>query len=78
MNEKTRQQMRETPGLVDALVRYTKASLEESKAEDKVTEDETKENLRRYSNQRRVYLFPHFCVCLCVIIGRALRIPCAS
>ena len=36
MNEKTRQQMRETHGLVDALVCYIKCSLEGNTAEDKV------------------------------------------
>lgn len=36
MNDKTRQQMRETPGLVDSLVNYINASLEDGKTEDKV------------------------------------------
>jgi len=36
VNEKTRQQMRETPGLVDALVRYIKGSLGGNSPEDKV------------------------------------------
>ncbi|XP_059191535.1 plakophilin-3a [Centropristis striata] len=39
VNEKTRQQMRETHGLVDSLVAYIKASLEENKAEDKGVEN---------------------------------------
>ncbi|KAF7658617.1 hypothetical protein LDENG_00009900 [Lucifuga dentata] len=39
VNEKTRQQMRETHGLVDALVSYIKGSLEENKAEDKGVEN---------------------------------------
>ncbi|XP_073327511.1 plakophilin-3a [Pagrus major] len=39
VNDKTRQQMRETHGLVDSLVHYVKASLEESKAEDKGVEN---------------------------------------
>nr|XP_033490177.1 plakophilin-3a [Epinephelus lanceolatus] len=39
VNEKTRQQMRETHGLVDSLVGYIKASLEENKAEDKGVEN---------------------------------------
>ncbi|XP_071376293.1 plakophilin-3a [Centroberyx affinis] len=39
VNEKTRQQMRETHGLVDALVGYINASLEDSKAEDKGVEN---------------------------------------
>uniref|UniRef100_A0A8C4FG29 Plakophilin-3 n=1 Tax=Dicentrarchus labrax TaxID=13489 RepID=A0A8C4FG29_DICLA len=39
VNEKTRQQMRETHGLVDSLVKYIKASLEESKADDKGVEN---------------------------------------
>ncbi|XP_068595566.1 plakophilin-3a [Brachionichthys hirsutus] len=39
VNEKTRQQMRETHGLVDALVGYVKASVEENKAEDKGVEN---------------------------------------
>ncbi|XP_076026086.1 plakophilin-3a isoform X2 [Genypterus blacodes] len=39
VNEKTRQQMRETPGLVDALVGYIKGSLDENKAEDKGVEN---------------------------------------
>ncbi|XP_041794310.1 plakophilin-3a isoform X2 [Chelmon rostratus] len=39
VNEKTRQQMRETQGLVDSLVAYVKASLEENKAEDKGVEN---------------------------------------
>ena len=36
MSEKTRQLMRETHGLVDALVCYIKCSLEGNTAEDKV------------------------------------------
>ncbi|XP_061630658.1 plakophilin-3-like isoform X1 [Phyllopteryx taeniolatus] len=39
VNEKTRQQMRQTHGLVDSLVSYIKASLEENKAEDKGVEN---------------------------------------
>ncbi|CAL8261559.1 unnamed protein product [Merluccius merluccius] len=39
VNEKTRCQMRETPGLVDALVRYIKASLEGNSADDKGVEN---------------------------------------
>ncbi|KAJ8002523.1 hypothetical protein DPEC_G00159790 [Dallia pectoralis] len=39
VNEKTRQKMRETSGLVDALVGYLKASLEEGKVEDKGVEN---------------------------------------
>ncbi|XP_070686254.1 plakophilin-3a isoform X2 [Pempheris klunzingeri] len=39
VNEKTRQQMRETHGLVDSLLGYIKASLEESKADDKGVEN---------------------------------------
>ncbi|KAJ3596914.1 hypothetical protein NHX12_003314 [Muraenolepis orangiensis] len=39
VNEKTRQQMRETPGLVDALVCYIKGSLEGNSAEDKGVEN---------------------------------------
>ncbi|KAM9815226.1 plakophilin-3-like isoform X1 [Syngnathus typhle] len=39
VNEKTRQQMRQTHGLVDSLVRYIKGSLEENKAEDKGVEN---------------------------------------
>lgn len=35
VNEKTRQQMRELPGLVDSLVNYIKSSLDD-KSEDKV------------------------------------------
>ncbi|XP_053175666.1 plakophilin-3a [Scomber japonicus] len=38
-NEKTRQHMRETNGLVDALVTYIKASLDENKGEDKGVEN---------------------------------------
>lgn len=41
VNEKTRQQMRETPGLVHSLVGYIKASCEENKAEDKGVENAT-------------------------------------
>lgn len=40
VNEKTRQQMRETNGLVDSLVGYINTSLEESNAEDKVRQEE--------------------------------------
>lgn len=36
VNDKTRQQMRETPGLVDSLVSYINTSLEDGKTEDKV------------------------------------------
>lgn len=36
VNDKTRQQMRETPGLVDSLVSYIKTCLEDGKTEDKV------------------------------------------
>ncbi|XP_049578029.1 plakophilin-3 isoform X2 [Syngnathus scovelli] len=39
VNEKTRQQMRQTHGLVDSLVRYIKGSLEENKPEDKGVEN---------------------------------------
>ncbi|XP_045893196.1 plakophilin-3a isoform X2 [Micropterus dolomieu] len=39
VNEKTRQQMRETHGLVDSLVSYIKKSLEGNKAEDKGVEN---------------------------------------
>ncbi|KAM9352566.1 plakophilin-3a isoform 2-T2 [Symphorus nematophorus] len=39
VNDKTRQQMRETHGLVDSLVGYIKGSLEENKAEDKGVEN---------------------------------------
>ncbi|XP_076588345.1 plakophilin-3a isoform X1 [Chaetodon auriga] len=39
VNDKTRQQMRDTQGLVDSLVTYIKSSLEENKAEDKGVEN---------------------------------------
>uniref|UniRef100_A0A3Q3WWX2 Uncharacterized protein n=1 Tax=Mola mola TaxID=94237 RepID=A0A3Q3WWX2_MOLML len=39
VNEKTRQQMREMPGLVDSLVGYIKASLEENNTQDKGIEN---------------------------------------
>ncbi|XP_057692675.1 plakophilin-3-like isoform X2 [Corythoichthys intestinalis] len=39
VNEKTRQNMRQTHGLVDSLVTYIKSSLEENKAEDKGVEN---------------------------------------
>ncbi|XP_077372770.1 plakophilin-3-like isoform X2 [Festucalex cinctus] len=39
VNEKTRQQMRQTHGLVDSLVSYIKSSLEDNKAEDKGVEN---------------------------------------
>ncbi|XP_039989633.1 plakophilin-3-like isoform X2 [Xiphias gladius] len=39
VNEKTRQQMRETHGLVDSLVGYIKASIHDNKAEDKGVEN---------------------------------------
>uniref|UniRef100_A0A671U4J2 Plakophilin 3a n=1 Tax=Sparus aurata TaxID=8175 RepID=A0A671U4J2_SPAAU len=39
VNEKTRQHMRETDGLVNSLVHYVKASLEDNKAEDKGVEN---------------------------------------
>ncbi|XP_034442909.1 plakophilin-3a isoform X1 [Hippoglossus hippoglossus] len=39
VNEKTRQQMRETHGLVDSLVGYIKSSLDQNKAEDKGVEN---------------------------------------
>uniref|UniRef100_A0A3B4A9M5 Uncharacterized protein n=1 Tax=Periophthalmus magnuspinnatus TaxID=409849 RepID=A0A3B4A9M5_9GOBI len=39
VNEKTRQQMRETHGLVDSLVGYIEASLEDGKTEDKGVEN---------------------------------------
>ncbi|XP_061891948.1 plakophilin-3a [Entelurus aequoreus] len=39
VNEKTRQQMRQTPGLVDSLVSYIRSSLEDNKAEDKGVEN---------------------------------------
>ncbi|XP_010791606.1 plakophilin-3 isoform X1 [Notothenia coriiceps] len=39
VNKKTRQQMREQPGLVDSLVCYIKNSLEDGKAEDKGVEN---------------------------------------
>lgn len=39
VNDKTRQQMRDTPGLVDSLVSYIKTCLEDSKTEDKGVEN---------------------------------------
>ncbi|XP_077424861.1 plakophilin-3-like [Vanacampus margaritifer] len=39
VNEKTRQQMRQTHGLVDSLVSYIKSSLEDNKTEDKGVEN---------------------------------------
>lgn len=39
VNEKTRQQMRETRGLVESLVEYIKASLDDGKVEDKGVEN---------------------------------------
>lgn len=36
MNERTRQQMRESRGLVDSLVGYIENSIQEGKREDKV------------------------------------------
>ncbi|XP_060931901.1 plakophilin-3a [Limanda limanda] len=39
VNEKTRQQMRETHGLVDSLVAYISSSLDQNKAEDKGVEN---------------------------------------
>lgn len=36
MNERTRQQMRESRGLVDSLVGYIENSIQEGKGEDKV------------------------------------------
>lgn len=39
VSEKTRQQMRETRGLVDSLVGYINSSLQEDKAQDKVRQD---------------------------------------
>lgn len=42
VNEKTRQQMRELPGLVDSLVNYIKSSLDD-KSEDKVRDGRDEE-----------------------------------
>lgn len=62
VNEKTRQQMRETHGLVDSLVTYIKASLDESKTEDKVRQDQMELDSSCCFTPRLVYLF----VCVCV------------
>lgn len=59
VNEKTRQQMRETHGLVDSLVGYITSSLDENKAEDKVRQDEIETSV---SVQPKACVF----ICLCV------------
>ncbi len=67
VNEKTRQQMRETQGLVHSLVGYIKASCEDNKAEDKVRQENMELNLSCCSVQ---VLCIHLsaCVCLCVCV----------
>ena len=45
VNEKTRQQMREMQGLVDSLVGYIKASLEDNNTHDKVRQAQTQLSL---------------------------------
>lgn len=49
VNEKTRQQMRETQGLVDALVGYIKSSLDDNKAEDKVRRGGVKGRMEKHA-----------------------------
>lgn len=53
VNDKTRQQMRDTPGLVDSLVSYIKTCLEDSKTEDKVKMRQPERELK--------LLQPEFC-----------------
>lgn len=45
MNERTRQQMRETRGLVDSLVGYIENSLQEGKVDDKVRPENQHSNV---------------------------------
>lgn len=68
VNEKTRQQMRETQGLVDCLVGYIKASLNENKTEDKVSQETMELNVSRCFCSTQV-LCIHLLVCVCVFVG---------
>lgn len=49
VNEKTRQQMRELPGLVDSLVDYIKSSLDD-KSEDKVRHGGDDKRMKEHSS----------------------------
>lgn len=75
VNEKTRQQMRETQGLVDSLVAYVKASLEENKAEDKVRQEEMQLNLNCCFCSTQVMCI-HLSLSMC--IRRGLKMQCVS
>lgn len=62
--------MRETNGLVDSLVGYIKASLDENKAEDKVRQEEECQlmNVSCCFSSTPVFWI-HLSACLCVITG---------
>lgn len=69
VNEKTRQQMRETRGLVDSLVGYIKASLEES-PNDKVSRCV---NSQRNAGDLVFFLFLFSSRCLVVLFSQGLE-----
>lgn len=60
VNDKTRQQMRDTPGLVDSLVSYIKTCLEDGKTEDKVKTRRPERELKLL--QPRVLLWVLICL----------------
>lgn len=56
VNDKTRQQMRETPGLVDSLVSYIKTCLEDGKTEDKVKMRRPEQELEPWTMRSVLFL----------------------
>lgn len=74
MNEKTRQQIRETHGLVDSLVGYIKASLEEGKAEDKVSHEDMELKLSCcFCSTPSNLLYSFACASVCTPRGWKMR-----
>lgn len=76
VNEKTRQQMRETHGLVDSLVGYVKASLEDNKSEDKVSRGKIKPDLKQLLLNLSLIITVCFNLCVCVSVRRGWRMQC--
>lgn len=74
VNEKTRQQMRETHRLVDCLVGYIKASINENKAEDKVSQEAMELHLSRCFCSTQI-LCIHLFVCVFVGGGKCSVCP---
>lgn len=66
VNDKTRQQMRETQGLVDSLVGYIKASLDDNRTEDKVRQESMELNLCCYSARDFFFICLFVCLSVCL------------